>query len=208
MANAQAKTGVSGWVAAAIMLGLLLAIGKCSSSSTNRTAQSFASPTLTSQIETMPVPTAVPIADLSSASLDKGRQHLTMVLGAEGLPGAMIYSQNCYDALSRDFSWARLDLCGGFDMLAVAAIDTAATDGLSSEVEYFGSEAAAGRYLALATKAGLEAGEADMRLETLQARAKGLAPETMALPSRDQVEEPPSESGPAMENGTVEEAKA
>lgn len=33
----------------------------------------------------------------------------------------MIYSQNCYDSLSRVFDWGKLDQCGGFDMLAVRA---------------------------------------------------------------------------------------
>lgn len=205
MTNAQPKTGMSGWVAAAIVLGLLLAIGMCASPSTNKTAQSFASPTLTNQIETMPVPAAAPVAALSSASIRKGRQHLTMVLGAEGLSGAMIYSQNCYDALSRDFSWARLDLCGGFDMLAVASVEAAATEGLISEVEYFGSEAAAGRYLALATKGGQEAGEADLRLEALQARAKGLVPRPTPSPSLDLDEELAPDGEPAVDNVIVED---
>ncbi|WP_163364485.1 hypothetical protein, partial [Escherichia coli] len=79
----------------------------------------------------------------------------------------MIYSQNCYDALSRAFNWAKLDLCGGFDMLAVKAADGVDTAGLNTEIEYFGSEAAAGRYLALATKAGEAAEDADKRLEAL-----------------------------------------
>ncbi|MDV3455837.1 hypothetical protein RZN05_02485 [Sphingomonas sp. HF-S4] len=205
MANAQAKTGASGWVAAAIVLGLLFAIGMCSSRSTDKTAQSFASPTLTNQIETMPVPAPAPIAALSLASVRKGRQHLTMVLGAEGLSGAMIYSQNCYDALSRNFSWVRLDLCGGFDMLAVAAVDTAATEGLTGEVAYFGSEAAAGRYLALATKAGQEAGEADLRLEALQARARAVAPKPTPSPSLDLDEELAPEGEPAVDNAVVED---
>lgn len=207
MADAQEKSGTSGWIAAAIVLGLLLVIGLCSSPKPDETARSFASPTLTNQIEAMPAPAPAPIAALSPASLRKGRQHLTMVLGAEGLSGAMIYSQNCYDALSRDFSWARLDLCGGFDMLAVAAVDTVATEGLTSEVDYFGSEAAAGRYLALATKAGQEAGEADKRLEALQARVKGLAPRAKPTPALDLDEELAPEPEPAVDNGAGVEAE-
>lgn len=205
MANEQTNTGASGWVTAALVLGLLFAIGMCSSRSTNNPTQSFASPTLTNQIETMPAPSPAPIDALSLASVRKGQRHLTMVLRAEGLSGAMIYSQNCYDALSRDFSWVRLDLCGGFDMLAVAAVETTATEGLSGEVAYFGSEAAAGRYLALATKAGQEAGEADLRLEALRARVRGLAPKPTPSPSLELDDEFAPEPEPAADNALVEE---
>ncbi|MFS2109976.1 hypothetical protein ACCC88_09835 [Sphingomonas sp. Sphisp140] len=108
---------------------------------------------------------------------------MSAVMQAEGLSGAMIYSQNCYDALSRAFSWAKLDVCGGFDMLAVKAADNAETEGLSAEVEYFASEAAAGRYLAVATKAGEAAEDADKRLEALQRRTDALAPKAKSAPS-------------------------
>ena len=100
----------------------------------------------------------------------------------------MIYSQNCYDALGRAFSWAKPDLCGGVDMLAVNAADAADTEGLSTEVEYFGSEAAAGRYLAVAIKAGEEAGEADKRLDALQRRTATPAPS--AKPTSEETPEP------------------
>jgi hypothetical protein len=81
----------------------------------------------------------------------------------------MVYSQNCYDALGRAFTWRKLDRCGGFDMLAVRAIDDAAAPP-AGERDYFQSEAAAGRYLAAATSAGEPAEEADLRLSQLQAR--------------------------------------
>lgn len=164
-----------GCVALIIVAGLVLAVATCSKEK-DKTTQSFVSPTLSNQIEMMPSPAAVTIAPLSAASVRKARQHLAVVLKAEGLSGAMIYSQNCYDALTRSFSWSQLDQCGGFDLLAVAAADTTAASGLAAETEYFGAEAAAGRYLALATKAGQAAEEADKRLEALQHIAGTVAP--------------------------------
>lgn len=112
-----------------------------------------------------------PAEPLSIASANRGAAHLRLAVGAEGLSGAMVYSQNCYDALSRDFSWAKLDQCGGADMLAVRSIESADTAALTGEAAYFESEAAAGRYLAAATGAGLPAPEADARLGQLQHRA-------------------------------------
>ncbi len=182
MVNAKSNSASNGCIAVLAVLGLLLAIGMCSSSK-NKTAQSFASPSLSNQIETMAPPASAPIAPLDVASLHKGRQHLSVVFQAEGLSGAMIYSQNCYDALSRAFSWSKLDVCGGFDMLAVKAADSTNTDGLTAEVEYFGSEAAAGRYLAVATKAGEAAEDADKRLEALQRRTEALAPKARPTPT-------------------------
>jgi hypothetical protein len=85
----------------------------------------------------------------------------------EGLGGGRIYSENCYAALSRKFSWARLDQCGGFDVGAVAIADDGA-EGTGSDMAYFGSEAAATRYLQAAVSGGAPPGEADQRLAALQ----------------------------------------
>jgi hypothetical protein len=91
-------------------------------------------------------------------------------MGAEGFSGAMIYSQNCYDGLAHSFTWAKLDTCGAFDMLAVRSIADAATTSLVNEAGYFQSEAAAGRYISAATAAGAPADGADTRLSALQTR--------------------------------------
>jgi hypothetical protein len=190
VAKAQSNAANTGCLAIVAVLGLLTMVGMCSTPKGDKTARSFASPSLTNQIEAMPTPAPAPISALSAASVRKARQHLTAVVGAEGLSGAMIYSQNCYDALSRAFAWAKLDQCGGFDMLAVEAANAASSEGLEAESAYFEPEAAAGRYLALATKAGEEASEADKRLEALQRQTSaGRAPVSRVQPS-EPTEEP------------------
>jgi hypothetical protein len=111
-----------------------------------------------------------PVRPLDAASVNRGLAHLRLAFGAEGFSGAMIYSQNCYDALSHAFSWARLDQCGAFDMLAARSI--AEADAPGNEESYFEGETAAGRYLAAATGAGEDSGQADQRLAEIQARAR------------------------------------
>ena len=199
MAAANSNTASNGWIAVLAVLGLLLMIGMCSSSK-DKTAQSFVSPSLSNQIEAMELSASASVAPLDAASMRKGRQHLSAVLQAEGLSGAMIYSQNCYDALSRAFNWAKLDLCGGFDMLAVKAADGVDTAGLNTEIEYFGSEAAAWRYLALATKAGEAAEDADKRLEALLRRTDALAPKAKPTTVRSPEDGPESDSDIPTEN--------
>jgi hypothetical protein len=110
MAETQPKAGLSGWWIVLGIIGLLALISMCSSD--DETKQSFASQSLSEQIQAMPSPTATTIASLDAPSVRKAKRHLDAVIGAEGLSGAMIYSQNCYDALSRAFSWAKLDQCG------------------------------------------------------------------------------------------------
>jgi hypothetical protein len=174
MAEVQPKSGSSGWWIVLGIIGLVALVGMCSSD--DKTTQSFASQSLGDQIQAMPSPTATAIAALDVPSVRQAKRHLDAVIDAEGLSGAMIYSQNCYDALSRAFSWAKLDQCGGFDLLAVMTVDTTPVEGLDTEAEYFGSEAAAGRYLALAIKGGEEPGKADLRFSELQREARKLAP--------------------------------
>lgn len=115
-----------------------------------------------------------PPAALDAASVSRGVAHMRLASGAEGFSGAMIYSQNCYDALGRQFSWAQLDRCGAFDVIAARSIDAAEPADLTTENDYFQSEAVAGRYLAAATGAGQEAGAADTRLADLQRRVGGM----------------------------------
>lgn len=107
-------------------------------------------------------------ASLDTVSVNRGVAHMRLAFGAEGFSGAMIYSQNCYDALGRQFSWAQLDRCGAFDVLAARSIEATEPADLTTETDYFQSEAVAGRYLAAATGAGQEAGAADNRLANLQ----------------------------------------
>lgn len=199
MSETQSKPGSNGCLALIAVGGLVLVVGMCSSSK-DKPVQSFASPTLSNQIERMAPPEPAPIAPLDNGAIGKGKQHLRLALAAEGLSGAMIYSQNCYDSLSRSFSWNKLDQCGGFDLLAVKAADSADTEGLTAEVSYFGEEEAAGRYLAVATKAGEPAEEADKRLADLQQLTA-----KMAAPAPAPKATPTAEATPSDENGAEEE---
>jgi hypothetical protein len=159
MADGVSKTtSHPGCIVAAVMVGLLIVVSTCSTEK-SKTARSFTSPTLSQQIDAMELPTPAPIPEFDIAAVGASSGQFAKVTKAEGMSGAMIFSQNCYDALSRSFSWSKLDVCGAFDRLAVDAIDTADTQGLAAETEYFGSEAAAGRYLTVAVKAGEDAGK-------------------------------------------------
>lgn len=121
---------------------------------------------------------------LSAGSVQRGTRDLSSVLEAASYSGAMIYSQNCYDALGRDFSWSRLDVCGAFDALTSRALLSDETPIGNSEEGYFQSEASAGRYLAAATSAGETPEDADARLANLQSRI-ALTPLPVAQPSTE-----------------------
>jgi hypothetical protein len=85
------------------------------------------------------------------------------------------------------------------------ALDTALIESLDTEVEYFGSEAAAGRYLALAIKGGQEPGEADLRFSELQRQAAEFAPPPAVETPASEEPAYPNEEVP-LEVETVEEA--
>jgi hypothetical protein len=172
MAEAGQNPVATGCIVVVLIVIALVGVSQCAHPA-DKTAKPFVSPSLGNQIEAMA--TTVPVQPLNIAAMRKGGRHLKAVLDAQGLSGAMVYSQNCYDAVSRNFSWAKLDTCGAFDILAVKTAAVTDTQGLASELEYFGPEAAAGRYLAVATQAGEEAGEADKRLEALQRKTPGSA---------------------------------
>lgn len=113
-----------------------------------------------------------PVEPLNAASVKLGTAEARVAMTAEGISGAMIFSQNCYEGLTHTFTWARLDVCGAADMLATKSVDD--NDAVrTTEAGYFDSETAAGRYLAAATGAGEDAAEADVRLQSLQASVKG-----------------------------------
>jgi len=113
-----------------------------------------------------------PPTALAQSSIRRGASHFETVFAAENFSGAMVYSQNCYDSLTHQFSWSKLDQCGAFDSLAVLALDASATAVPNVEQDYFASETAAGRYLAAATGARLADGEADTRLAEIQSRVE------------------------------------
>jgi hypothetical protein len=170
------------------ILAFIAMVSKCSSSpdALDTTSTNLMDGNISAGVAAQQPPAVEP---LSKASVTRGISHFRLAYGAEAFPGAMIYSQNCYDALTHKFTWAKLDICGAVDMLAVRAILTADSANLDSETAYFESEAAAGRYLAAATGGGELAAEADNRLIDLQART---ARATLPLSARAIV--PPDES--------------
>lgn len=192
MAAANSASSNIGCLVLAGIVGLILAIGKCSAPT--ETTQSFSSPSLANQVEAM-APVSAPVQPLAPPAVKLGGVHLKAALNAEGVSGAMIYSQNCYDALTHDFTWSKLDRCGAVDLLSVRAASSLDAEGLGAEVTYFESEAAAGRYLAAATKAGQDAAAADARLEELRRLT-----DRAILPVRKPVVTPAIEETPAVED--------
>jgi len=168
------QPGNSGWTLAAVIGVILLGIygiSQCSGDTSGSNVTDMMNAANADMGNAIAAQTPPPVEPLNAASVSRGTSHLRLAFSAEGFSGAMVYSQNCYDALTRTFTWAKLDQCGGFDMLAVRSIEGADTAALNSEQAYFQSEAAAGRYLAAATGAGQPATEADTRLSQLQRRA-------------------------------------
>lgn len=175
--------GTTIWLIIGGFLLFIFLIGQCSSpeGGTDYTAANMVDANMGTAIAAQAPP---PPAPLNAGSIQRGGAHLRLAFSAEGFSGAMIYSQNCYDALGRDFTWQRLDVCGAFDVLAARTIDGADTTALATEEIYFQSESVAGRYLAAATGAGEEAGNADQRLSDLQSRvATQRIPQTAATQS-------------------------
>jgi hypothetical protein len=155
---------------------LIIVIGKCSWSS-DTTGANLMDAMNTANADmgnAIAAQESAPVEPLSAPGIARGIAHLRVAFAAEGMSGAMVYSQNCYDALAHQFGWTKLDQCGGFDMLAVRSLADADTAGLANEAAYFQSEAAAGRYLAAATSAGEPPGDADQRLSHLQSRVAQL----------------------------------
>ena len=124
---------------------------------------------LNAAVAAQPLPALQP---LSSAGVTKGTANMRKALNSEGLPGAMIFSQNCYDALSHSFGWRLLDICGSADFAATSSIPEDEASGMDKEIAYFQSEIAAARYLGAATGAGASTNVADERLAKLQARVE------------------------------------
>lgn len=172
-ASVQPPRSGNGWFWAFILVLVILVakLGSSSSGTHNVTAAAEA----TSEAQTA-LGTAVatqappPVEALSRTSVGLGATRVALAT-KEGLAGEMIYSQNCYDALGRQFSWRKLDQCGGFDVEASKLLgDAEGLDVTTAEAAWFGEEAAAGRYLKAATAAGESAEDADKRLAVLQAQ--------------------------------------
>jgi hypothetical protein len=185
-----AKSRAGGWLGLAAIIALLFAIGRCSSgggvgSAADEAAAGNAQQAIVTAVQAQNPP---PVQALSRKAVGRGLSHVPLAL-REGLAGEMIYSQNCYDALGRKFSWAKLDACGAFDAEAALALEEAEGADAGAEASWFQSEAAAGRFLKAATAAGEATDEADTRWSDLQTRvsrkhkAKMPAPAPSAAPS-------------------------
>jgi hypothetical protein len=157
-----------GCILGVLIVVALLALALCSKDSTNSTNSTGLSSAENLTADAPAEPPAPPrLQPLSAPSARLGIRHFKLAKGAEGAVGAMVYSQNCYEALGRHFTWAKLDICGGFDMAAVEAVGND-LNVAAEQSTYFDSETAAGRYLTAATKAGEPADGADQRLASLQ----------------------------------------
>lgn len=171
----DAPANQTGWILAGLAIVALIGIGQCSSNqsaaalNTTEVVGNEVASVVETEPSTSPTP-AAPAALDGKAVARAGRTFQTVQQG-EGFPGAMIFSQNCYAALSGEFSWAKLDGCGGFDAAATLAMDQDSGDAGTNELSYFDSEAAAGRYLEAVTAAGETVDNADLRWSTLTAKA-------------------------------------
>lgn len=185
-------------------LVVLVNVSKCSSTSPRTPAEVAASDpaikTLTSAVAAQTPPAVQP---LSSPAVREGLAEMGKAFASEGLSGSMIYSQNCYDALSHAFSWRLLDTCGTADLKGVASVPEDEVSGMEKEIAYFQSEVAAARYLGATTGAGASAEDADTRLGEIQQR--------LPQAKRTSADDPDIDNAIAVPDGTVnntEEAEA
>lgn len=187
---------------------LVIALARCtpaaapdnSADTTANTAQEALATAITSQ-------TTPPVEPLSKVSVRRGFDHLKLAMSGEGLGGEMIFSQNCYDVLSRRFSWAKLDECGSADAEAIQLLGDTDTAGLDKEAAWFENEAAAGRYLKAAIAAGQDPEAADARLSDLQAAIKRADTARAAKAAKATLAEPAmSEGDPFAADNAVTDA--
>jgi hypothetical protein len=144
---------------------------------------------------------------LDASAVNVGAGQLKLVAALD-LPGSrQIFSQNCYDSISKKFDWHQLDRCGGFDALAVRWIETRTVG--ESELEYFQSEAAATRFLSAATANGLAGGEADVRWANLEASVRKLAlPRPAVVANEDTDADVVMDDEPTEDDGAGEDLPA
>lgn len=150
---------------------VLVNVSKCSSTSPRTPAEVAASdPAIKTLASSVAAQSPSAVQPLSSRAVREGLAEMGKAFESEGLSGSMIYSQNCYDALSHAFSWRLLDTCGAADLKGVASVPEDEVSGMEKEIAYFQSEVAAARYLGATTGAGATADDADTRLVEIQQR--------------------------------------
>ena len=176
--SSPSKSNSGGCLAVVLIIGFLVLVAQCSSKngSSSTSTENVAMTDMNSEGATAPEAAPSPptggVQPLDGRAADTAIAQEKTAAAAEGLSGAMIYSQNCYDALGRAFTWSKLDTCGAFDAMAAARLTDDEAISHDKEASHFDGETAAGRYLAAATGAGEEPAEADERWAKLQARAK------------------------------------
>jgi len=112
-----------------------------------------------------------PPLPLDQSAARRGYAQFRMIAAAQVPGGSEIFSQNCYDALSKPFDWHQLDRCGAYDALAVRWTEDNDGAAGNDDLTYFQSETTATRYLNAATSGGLPADQADVRWAALQTMA-------------------------------------
>lgn len=167
------QSGGGGWIVIGLIVAAVVGLSKCSSdgsgSGTFSSSSAVVGNAQQALVSAVTAQTPPPVRELSTTSLRRGASRVS-IASKEGLAGELIYSQNCYDALGRGFTWNKLDECGGFDVEASLTLADDEPVGSEKEVAWFDGEAAAGRYLKAAVAAGQDADAADSRFANLQKR--------------------------------------
>jgi hypothetical protein len=190
--------GIAAVVGVILLLGYFAGRERTSSSSEYQSPARPMSPMTTSNNS---APVEMQYQELQPGSAQRGHAHFRLVTQIEGLTGARIYSENCYAALARNFSWNKLDQCGAADLAASRLAASAFSDASAPDLSHFEPETAAARYLSAATGAGASAEVADQRLSALQrlVERRQVERSTKAAPANEEIaseEEPPIEEPP------------
>jgi hypothetical protein len=194
------SNGFGLFVGAVVLFGIIY---QCSSSKpTPSPTQSSTAPTATTPSIEYPK-----VSPLDTLSMRVASSHYRAVFAAAGLPGAVVYSQNCYAAVASAFSWAKLDRCGAFDMMSAEALLQAAQDPSGNATTYFDSETAAARYMAVASKAGDTPDDVDVRVSAFQTHAKA-ALIVKKKPLKKIIPEPPKDTDDTLPLDDAAEAVA
>jgi hypothetical protein len=155
------------WLGWLVVAGIaFVAIKSCSANSP--TTQSLVSNTNSGLNVATAAPAAPPniqLPEVDENSVSRAARHLRLALDAEGFPGAMVYSQNCFASLSHSFSWAKLDQCEAFDALAQIAISQSGQFG--TEATYFAKDAVDQRFTQVASDRQADPSSAQTHLSAL-----------------------------------------
>lgn len=199
--RSNADDNYAGCGIAVVILLVIGALSQCSEKpkSDEQVAATAFSNTTGNAIATQ---SPIPIETVDRRSAKKAQRDWKVVSATEGLSGAMVYSQNCFEALTHQFSWERVDICGAFDLLVISRMDDTGQD-TPSEAAYFDNETAAGRYLAAVTGAGEEAAKADLRLEVIQQQVNTANPPARTPEPTENVDEQMPDEDAGGEGGDV-----